>query len=136
VVAGACGDGQGWLLEAGRTSVSDGSYFICYSRADGEEFALRLADDLARGTPGYDVWVDRRKIRPAQIWDDEVLEAIRRCRAMLFVMTPGSVRPDSYCLNELHKAHSYKKPIIPLRLDDDAEAPLLLAHNTSPSSCT
>ena len=127
MVAGAYGDGRGRLPGAGWTSVSDESYFICYSRADGAEFARRLADDLEGGTPAFDVWIDREKIRPAQLWDNEVVEAIRRCRAMLFVMTPGGVRPDSFCLKELHKAVSYQKPVVPLRLDADVEAPLLLA---------
>ena len=35
--------------------------FFSYSRADGSEFALRLAVDLKQ--KGFDVWIDQEDIR-------------------------------------------------------------------------
>jgi TIR domain-containing protein len=41
-----------------------GHYFVSYSRIDGAEFALRLADELEAGPPSYSVWLDRRDMQP------------------------------------------------------------------------
>jgi len=33
-------------------------YFICYSRSDGEDLVVTLADQLAAGPPITPVWLD------------------------------------------------------------------------------
>jgi len=35
-----------------------GYWFVSYSRVDGEEFALKAADELDAGPPRYSVWAD------------------------------------------------------------------------------
>lgn len=103
-------------------------YFICYSRADAGEFCLRLHDALQTGSPPIRAWIDQRDVKPGHDWDDQVLEAIRGCESLLFVMTRDSVESSSGCKPEWNRALRYKKPIIPVRLDTEAEMPLLLGN--------
>lgn len=100
-------------------------YFVSYSRVDAE-FAVRLADALAAGPPSFSVWVDQRRVPPGEDWDEQIDEAIRDCRALLFVMSCDSVRSNSGCKHEWVRALRYKKPVVPLRLDADAELPFRL----------
>lgn len=104
----------------------DGHLFLSYSAVDGADFALQLADALASGPPAYPVWLDRRSLRPGEDWDDQIAEALQTCRAVLFIMTEDSVEPGSVCKQEWGRALKYKKPVIPLRLDADAELPFRL----------
>ena len=102
-------------------------YFICHSgiKAD-EEFALRLAEKLKAGPPEYGVWLDVRQLQPGDQWDVQIVRAIRECRALLFVMTTDSVTDESECKHEWVLALKYKKPVIPLRAQVDAELPFRL----------
>jgi TIR domain-containing protein/NACHT domain-containing protein len=101
-------------------------YFISYSRADGEDFALRLGDQLTAGPPSIGVWVDRRRLQPGIDWDEQLVEALRACEGFLYVMTEDSVSPKSECKKEWTRALKYKKPIIPLLFHRDAELPYRL----------
>ncbi len=75
-------------------------FFISYSAVDAEDFALQLYDKLLIGPPGVPVWMDKHDIAPGQDWDEEILEAIRSCAGMIFVMTPDSVEGGSVCQQE------------------------------------
>jgi hypothetical protein len=112
-------------LAAGR--MDEHYYFISYSRRDAPEFATRLADELRAGPPQYRAWVDRREMQPGQQdWDSQLVEAIKTCAALVFVMTTDSVRDESGCKNEWVAALRYKKPVIPVRLHAGAELPFRL----------
>ena len=100
-------------------------FFICYSSLD-RDFAMKLADELAAGPPAIPVWLDKRSLRPGEDWDEQLQEAIRTCKGMVFVMSVDSVRHDSVCKDEWVRALKYKKPVIPLQLEKDAELPLRL----------
>ena len=100
--------------------------FISYSSVDGRDFALRLADALEAGPPSFPVWLDQRKLRPGDDWDEQIAEAIRKCECLLFVMTPDSVASNSVAKQEWTRALKYKKPVIPLLLDPRAEMPFRL----------
>lgn len=102
-------------------------HFISYSSADGEEFALRLRNELEAGHPSLPVWLDKRDIQPGQDWDEEIAEALKTCSSFLFVMTRDSVEDESECKREWTYALRYKKPIIPIKLHADAEMPFRLA---------
>lgn len=52
-------------------------FFVSYSRVDGADFALSLADRLEAGPPSYRLWVDRRELLPGDDWDEQLVEAIR-----------------------------------------------------------
>ena len=101
-------------------------FFISYSSVDGKDFSLYLADELASGPPAFPVWLDKRHLRPGEAWDEQIVEAIRICKGMIFVMTKDSVASLSVCKDEWVRALRYKKPIIPLLAEQDAELPFRL----------
>jgi TIR domain len=101
-------------------------FVISYSASDGRDVALKLADDLAAGPPSFPVWVDKRNIRPGEDWDEQIVEAIRACKGMIFVMTLDSVRANSVCKDEWVRALKYKKPVMPLLRHPEAELPFRL----------
>jgi len=102
-------------------------YFLSYSSVEAGDFALALADALKAERPNYDLWVDKRRIQQGRTpWDSQIAEAIRDCRGLLFAMTADSVRDESVCHNEWFWALKYKKPVIPLQLERDADTPFLL----------
>src|SRR5262245_35273260 len=78
------------------------------------------------GPPAIPVWIDKRDLRPGEDWAEQIVEAIRTCKGVLFVMTPDSVNPLSGCQDEWVRALRYKKPIIPLLVSHDAELPFRL----------
>jgi hypothetical protein len=60
-------------------------FFISYSSVDGIGFSLKLADELAAGPPPVPVWVDKRNLRPAEDWDEQIVEAIKTCKGRFLV---------------------------------------------------
>lgn len=102
-------------------------FFISYSSVDSRDAAMRLADELAAGPPAVPVWLDKRSLRPGEDWDEQVVEAIKKCKGLIFLMSPDSVHPDSVCKHEWVRALKYKKPIIPLILQTEIEAPFRLS---------
>jgi hypothetical protein len=101
-------------------------YFICYSRRDGEDAVLALADQLAAGPPSIPVWLDRRNLQPGIDFDEQIVEALRKCAGVLYVMTKDSVSPKSECKREWTRGLKYNKPIIPLLFHKEAEMPFRL----------
>ena len=98
-------------------------FFISHSYEDGREFAIGLADELRAGSPSIPVWLDKLQMHPGDDWDEQLSEAIKTCKGMIFVMTSDSVRKDSHCKQEWVWALKYKKPIIPILLDQNADQP-------------
>jgi tetratricopeptide (TPR) repeat protein len=101
-------------------------FFISYSAVDGLDFSLHLATELVAGQPVIPVWIDKRHLRPGEDWDEQIVEAIRTCKGVIFVMTQDSVNPLSVCKDEWVRALRYKKPIVPLLVNREAEVPFRL----------
>jgi tetratricopeptide (TPR) repeat protein len=102
-----------------------GYHFLCYSPADAKEFAEKLYDTLMAGPPPVELWMDVHDERPGD-WEPQIVEALGGCKSLIFLMTPDSVDDLSKCKNEWTRALKYKKPIIPLLLQSDAEIPFRL----------
>ena len=101
-------------------------YFICYSRQDGEEIAITLADQLAAGPPSIPVWLDQRKLQPGIDRYEQVLQALKDCQGILYLVTKDSADRNCRCTQEWIRALRYKKPIIPLMFHSEAELPFQL----------
>ena len=102
------------------------NHFISYSSVDAQEFAFKLYDSLLAGPPSIPVWLDKRELHAGQDWDKQIVEAIRICESMMFVMTNDSVEDESVCKLEWTRALKYKKAIVPLLLQPDTEMPFRL----------
>ncbi len=96
--------------------------FLSYAWKDATEFADQLYKALTEA--GFTVWMDRKCIPAGVDWDDALAEAIDRCAAFIYVMTPESVHGKSICRDELHMALDLDKPIIPLLLHEELSIPL------------
>ena len=101
-------------------------HFISYSSVDALDFAFQLYDFLLAGPPSIPVWLDKRELHAGQDWDKQIVEGIRICDSMMFVMTHDSVEDESVCKLEWTRALKYKKDIVPLLLQPDAEMPFRL----------
>ncbi len=101
-------------------------HFISYSAFDGFDFALRLCDELQIGPPSIEACLDKRRLQADADWDRQIVEALRDCESLIFVMTRDSVEDASVCKNEWVQALKYKKPISLVRLHDDVTAPFRL----------
>ena len=75
-------------------------------------------------------------MQPGGDWDIQIRDAIRECQGLLFLMTPDSVRDYSGCEPEWGWALKYKKPVIPLRFDANAELPFRLRRASTSTSAT
>jgi hypothetical protein len=104
----------------------EGHFFLSYSKSDGLDFARALADGLLGTPPPIRVWLDERELQAGADWDEQIVEALRTCTGLLFLMTSDSVHPKSECKREWTRALRYKKPIIPLLVDAKAEMPYRL----------
>lgn len=88
--------------------------FISYSSKDRDKVGP-LADDLKE--LGHDVWYDRELGGTGgQKWWTNILEQIRDCQVVIFVLTPASLNSDP-CRREYAYAHALLKPILPVTFE-------------------
>jgi hypothetical protein len=105
-----------------------GQLFISYGRADAKEFVSRLKADLEKDG-NYKVWLDLAcGIEAGSAWDVELEEGIRDSTVVGAVVTPHSVRQDSFCRKEIVFALMNNKKLVPLRCDKNAQLTLLLCN--------
>jgi WD40 repeat protein len=64
--------------------------FLSYARADGEDFARKLREDLeAAGIP---CWMDRFGMEGGHDWWLQIVEALNQVEFMVLVMTPAAIQ--------------------------------------------
>lgn len=100
--------------------------FISYGRADGVDFAKRLAKDLDQD--GHKVWIDLKGIEPGGPFDVRIEQAIRSASVVFAVMTESSLREKSVCRDEIVFALDEGKRVVPIRVDPTLKPPLLLTR--------
>ena len=84
--------------------------FFSYSRDD-LEFALRLATDLKKA--GANVWMDKLDIRPGQLWERKVEDALTTCPRMLVILSPSAVNSPNV-MAEVAFALDEQREVIPV----------------------
>jgi len=107
--------------------MTDGHCFISYSTADALDFARKLANKLVGGTLSVPIWFDKDDLKAGRDWDIQIDDALKSCRMVLFVMTKDSTHDRSVCRQEWSRALSFKKPIIPLWVENNIDVPFRLA---------
>lgn len=104
-----------------------GSVFISHSSKDPD---YGVAEALARSLEqvGLDVWWDKDRLEGGDVFPAEIVEAIIRQRAFLFILSQRSSK-SKWCLRELARADELPKEIIPLKLEEvpAGQQPLQLA---------
>ena len=91
--------------------------FISYGRDDMEAFAKELAGWLRE--KGHQPWLDvEHGIPPGHPFDVRIEEGIQSNELLLAVLSPWSVRPESFCRNEILFAQTHKKTVLPVRMAD------------------
>ncbi len=102
----APGPGEATETQSGTYSVDDtkkGSIFISYVRED-IQAARALCDAIT--SMGGDVWLDERRLKPGDLWRDEILGGIKR-RVRLFVpliSQQTESRKEGFVFEEWHVA--------------------------------
>ena len=88
--------------------------FVCHSSQDADE-ARRVVTSLeARGVP---CWFAPRDIAPGREYGEEIIEAIEKCGTLLVVLS-GHANGSRHVANEVSRAFSREKTIIPFRIQD------------------
>jgi tetratricopeptide (TPR) repeat protein len=100
--------------------------FISYGHRDSQEFAEKLAEWLK--DQGYEPWLDKKGgIVAGDSFDVRIEKGISKCGLVIALLSPSSIRYDSFCRNEWLYAQSIAKPIIPVRLSN-ITPPLLIIN--------
>ncbi|KAB2865319.1 MAG: toll/interleukin-1 receptor domain-containing protein, partial [Anaerolineae bacterium] len=89
---------------------TENDVFLSYSHQD-EAFVEMLKDKLRER--GFDAWQDRTDLQIGKEWDVQILRAIRRRRALAFVISPEALQ-SKYCLRELNHARRWGKVVVPI----------------------
>ena len=96
--------------QAADKGASFGHLFLSYSRQD-KAFVRSLAAGLAEH--GRDTWIDLNNIRPSEKWMPSIEAAIDEADAVLFVISPDSIRSE-VCSEELDYALAQQKRLVPV----------------------
>ena len=88
--------------------------FICHSSED-KQIANAICHHVEAA--GVRCWIAPRDVRPGANWDEEIVDAIESCRAMVFIFTENA-NESPHVLDELHNAATNGLTIVPVRLAD------------------
>jgi hypothetical protein len=85
--------------------------FISYGRADSQNFATKLCQQLT--ALGFGVWLDQHDIPLSVDFQAQIEEGIAKAHNFLFIIAPHAVN-SPYCAQEITLALQWHKRIIPL----------------------
>jgi hypothetical protein len=97
--------------------------FISYAHKDGQEFAVRLLEDLQQA--GHSVWLDAIRLKGGASWTKEIEISVDNCSALLALLTPGSYFSE-VCRAEQMRALRKGKRVIPVLVEITADKGLHL----------
>jgi hypothetical protein len=97
--------------------------FISYAHRDGSELAAWLLRELE--SLGFDVWLDRERLRGGDRWTNEIESALDRSDVVLALLSEGSFTSDT-CRAEQGWALDSGKRVIPLRVQKNSRLPIRL----------
>src|ERR1022692_268353 len=97
--------------------------FISYAHRDGGGLAARLLSDLQ--TLGFDVWLDRLRLKGGDLWTNEIEDALDRAQVVLALLSAGSFTSDT-CRAEQGWSLDTGKCVIPVRVQSDCRVPIRL----------
>lgn len=86
--------------------------------------ALSLANVLK---PYHTVWIDWESIEVGEDWERAIARGIRRCDIFLFLASDSSCQ-STYCQQEIQQALLWRKPIIPVVMENGLVLPKSLAR--------
>ena len=97
--------------------------FISYAHRDGGDLAEHLHTDLQ--ARGFDVWLDRLRLKGGDRWTKEIENALDRAEVVLALLSDGSFVSDT-CRAEQGWALDAGKRVIPLKVHPKSKAQLRL----------
>ena len=104
--------------------------FVSYSSQDRDR-VIPVVDYLR--SSGISVWVDEGNIHAADLWSEQIVQAIASCR-VLVVMLSGNSTDSHNVIKEAMLASEQKKVLLPVYLEP-AEIPAKLQYHKCQSTC-
>src|SRR5713101_5445165 len=96
--------------------MSDADLFLFVSHVSEDRVAaLEIVGELERR--GVPCWIAPRNVQPGHPFDDEIVAALDRCRAMLLIFSEHC-NESEYIRREVTVAGENRKLIIPFRIED------------------
>lgn len=92
-------------------SLTEKRAFISYAHTD-SEFVDWLSQQLTER--GITIWLDRKDIRPGDVWDDRINDALNDCGAMILVLSPDSMTSKNVPREWKFFMETLDKPLIPV----------------------
>lgn len=92
--------------------------FVSYSHED-RDYAVKAQETLSKR--GFDVWTDV-DADSTKTWDEQVLDKLKTSDAVLFILSPNSLKSTNF-KDLMNLAIRYKKFVIPILLKDVKENP-------------
>ncbi len=97
--------------------------FISYAHKDGRDLALRLQQDLQ--LRGFDVWLDRSRLKAGASWSKEIERALQQSDVVPALLSDGSFESE-ICRAEQRMPLDQGKCVIPILVERAVPRPLHL----------